>query len=115
MYRFTSGDWKRMPGDSKPRVAVEGDKDWPIVVMSSGASLEQTIANEELCADAPTMYFQIEKYCLLFEEMKEINEHKTFSDEEKNDQKRGVWDSLISLRKEMSLIIKKYNWKEIKL
>lgn len=56
----TAGPWKVMPGKSQPRICVDGDKGWPIVVISSGHSEKATIANEHLMAAAPDMLEALE-------------------------------------------------------
>lgn len=58
----TSGQWKVMPGTSAPRICVDGDKDWPIVVTISGHSPEGIEANERLIAAAPDMLKTLERF-----------------------------------------------------
>lgn len=58
---FTAGPWKVMKGTSSPRICVEGEKDWPIVVTISGHSRRGIKNNEKLIASAPEMYHALEK------------------------------------------------------
>lgn len=54
--KFTAGPWEVMPGRSAPRICVDGDPEWPIVVTVSGHSDEGIEANEHLIANATEMY-----------------------------------------------------------
>ena len=72
--KHTSGAWTIMPGTSAPRICVDGDREWPIVVISSGHSSEGIKANERLIAEAPNMIKFIEKI------VKEQLAHKEYGD-----------------------------------
>ncbi len=54
--KHTPGPWVVMP-DARhaPRICVDGDKDWPIVVTISGHNDAGIRANEHLIAAAPEM------------------------------------------------------------
>jgi hypothetical protein len=56
----TPGPWKVMPGTSAPRICVDGDKGWPIVVVISGHNDKAIKANERLIAAAPELLTTIE-------------------------------------------------------
>lgn len=58
---YTPGSWKIMPGKSAPRICVDGDKEWPIVVTISGHSPQGIKANENLIAAAPTLLKVLKK------------------------------------------------------
>lgn len=45
-----------MPGSRSPRICIDGDKDWPIVLSIGGPYLEEIKANEKLIEQAPEMY-----------------------------------------------------------
>ncbi len=53
IWDHTEGDWLVMPGEAKPRICVDGDKEWPIVLVISGHSDKGIKANERLIASAP--------------------------------------------------------------
>jgi hypothetical protein len=45
--KHTTGRLQVMAGDRQPRICINGDKDWPIVVVISGHSPEGIRANEQ--------------------------------------------------------------------
>jgi len=49
-----------MPGKSVPRICVDGDKEWPIVLTVSGHSDKAIVANQHLIAAAPEMLEALE-------------------------------------------------------
>lgn len=60
MSKYTRGPWKVVPGESAPRVCVDGDREWPIVVTVSGHNAEGIQANERLIAAAPELLKALE-------------------------------------------------------
>jgi hypothetical protein len=70
MKKFTPGPWKVMPGISQPRICVDGQKDWPIVLVISGHSDSGIKANEKLIAAAPDLYDALE---LLMKSVKNVH------------------------------------------
>lgn len=54
--KHTTGKWEVMNGKSAPRICIDGDKEWPIVVTISGHSPEGIKANEKLISASPDMY-----------------------------------------------------------
>jgi hypothetical protein len=59
--KHTRGEWLVMPGTDAPRICVEVDKDWPIVMVISGHSDEGIKANENLIAAAPDLLAALDK------------------------------------------------------
>jgi hypothetical protein len=50
-----------MPGIRAPRICIDGDREWPIVVAVGGPDMAQIRANERLIAAAPEMYEMLKR------------------------------------------------------
>lgn len=59
--KHTTGKWKVMPGDLAPRICVDGDPEWPIVMAVAGPTLEEAVANEHLIAAAPALLVALKR------------------------------------------------------
>jgi|SRR6478736_5162773 len=84
---FTKGPWKIMPGESAPRICVDGDKDFPVVVVVSGHSDEGIMANQHLIASAPEMYEALKEAKTFISRVLEENESTELVSENKTYQK----------------------------